>query len=130
MDGQKPAPMKANYEAEIIEHEVWVAVQDDVITGYLVLIPGQSALALDNLAVDPLFQSQGIGRGLLAFAEERASAAGYDRIALYTNAVMVENQRLYERLGYIETGRRSEQGFSRVFYEKDLQSEDRQGLAC
>ena len=33
---------------------------------------------------------------------------------------MVENQRLYERIGYVETHRAKEHGFARVFYEKVL----------
>lgn len=33
---------------------------------------------------------------------------------------MVENQRLYERNGYVETHQAYEHGFSRVFYDKAL----------
>jgi hypothetical protein len=42
------------------------------------------------------------------------------RVRLYTNALMVENQRLYESLGYVETGRSHEHGHDRVFYAKLL----------
>ena len=54
------------------------------------------------------------------YAEQRALAAGHDRISLYTNAAMVENQALYERIGYVETRRADDNGFARVFYEKTL----------
>lgn len=33
---------------------------------------------------------------------------------------MVENQRLYERHGYVETHQADEHGFGRGFYAKDL----------
>jgi ribosomal protein S18 acetylase RimI-like enzyme len=62
----------------------------------------------------------GIGGQLLALAEERAHLVGRDVVRLYTHVSMVENQRLYERAGYVETGRRSEDGLVRVFYEKHL----------
>jgi hypothetical protein len=31
---------------------------------------------------------------------------------------MTENQRLYEGLGYVQTARRTDDGFDRVFYAK------------
>ena len=36
------------------------------------------------------------------------------------HVTMVENQALYERVGYVETARTTEHGFTRVFYEKRL----------
>jgi hypothetical protein len=41
-------------------------------------------------------------------------------VTLYTNEAMVENRRLYARLGYAETGRRVEDGYRRVFFRKRL----------
>jgi hypothetical protein len=35
---------------------------------------------------------------------------------------MVENLRLYPTLGYAETGRREEDGYRRVYFEKSLDS--------
>ncbi|MBV9831109.1 MAG: GNAT family N-acetyltransferase, partial [Marmoricola sp.] len=61
-----------------------------------------------------------MGRALLTLAEDRARAQGHARLRLFTNAAMVENQRLYERLGYVETHRAEDRGFARVFYEKAL----------
>jgi hypothetical protein len=39
---------------------------------------------------------------------------------LYTNEVMTENQAIYAHLGYRETARRTEDGYHRVFMEKEL----------
>lgn len=36
--------------------------------------------------------------------------------------LMVENQRLYERVGYVETQRATERGLTRVFFERRLAS--------
>ena len=36
------------------------------------------------------------------------------------NAAMTENLTLYPRIGYVEVARRSEDGFERVYFTKDL----------
>lgn len=118
--GLRPGPMDADYRAAIEHDETWVAEADGTIAGFLVLVPRSDHLLLENVAVRPGFQGRGLGRRLLALAEERAGHHGLDMIRLYTHAVMVENQLLYERLGYVETGRRTDAGFDRVFYEKGL----------
>jgi hypothetical protein len=56
----------------------------------------------------------------MAFAEARAHALGLGVLRLYTNAAMSENLRFYPALGYRETGRRRQEGFDRVFFEKRL----------
>ena len=64
-------------------------------------------LLLDNIAVSPTRQGSGLGRRLLAFAEDEALRRGYYEIRLHTHQTMVENQRLYTSIGYEETGRGS-----------------------
>ena len=61
-----------------------------------------------------------IGRLLMAVAEDHARTTSKEAVRLYTNAVMLENARLYEHLGYVEVGRRMQDGFDRVFFEKEL----------
>ncbi len=84
------------------------------------LLPAPDYLLLDNIAVAPEHQGQGLGRRLLAFAETEARRRGYREIRLYTHRTMVENQRLYAAIGYEETGRGSEAGYDRVFMRKRL----------
>ena len=57
---------------------------------------------------------------LVAHAETLAAGAGLEAVELYTNQDMTENLRLYPRLGYVETGRRSEDGYRRVYFRKAL----------
>jgi ribosomal protein S18 acetylase RimI-like enzyme len=45
-------------------------------------------------------QGRGFGRRLLSLAQEIAAEEGFPALRLYTNALMVENIRLYETLGY------------------------------
>jgi ribosomal protein S18 acetylase RimI-like enzyme len=116
--GREPAPMTADYEALIDAGEVWVARAGEDVAGVLVLRPQPPALLLENIAVDPGRQRQGLGRGLMAFAEDRARAEGLAEVVLYTNERMTENLRFYPALGYAETGRAVQDGFARVFYRK------------
>ena len=86
----------------------------------LVLEDGPECFLLDNIAVRPDRQGRGFGRMLLDFAEAEAVRCGWDKITLYTNAVMVENIAIYTARGYVETARRREKGFDRVYMEKRL----------
>lgn len=119
--GRKPAPMLADYPAQIAAGEVHVACDDDgTLQGFIVLVPGAEAMLLENVAVRPEAAGRGLGRALIAFCEAEARARGLARVTLYTNAKMVENLSIYPRLGYLETDRRQEDGFSRVYFEKLL----------
>lgn len=119
-EGVRPPPIDADYAADVRDDEVWVAESDGSIAGFLVLVPAADHLLLQNIGVHPDVQGRGVGRMLLELAEERAAAHGVAAIRLYTHAVMVENQALYERIGYVETERRSEGPFDRIFYEKRI----------
>lgn len=68
----------------------------------------------------PTAQHKGLGRTLIAFAEDRARRQGYRRILLYTNLMMTPNLTFYPTLGYKEKARRTEHGFQRVWFEKAL----------
>jgi ribosomal protein S18 acetylase RimI-like enzyme len=57
-------------------------------------------LLIENVAVLPQHQGRGLGRRLLALAEDLARDHGHAEIRLYTNKLFVENIALYRRLGY------------------------------
>jgi len=116
--GREPAPMTADYAALIGAGEVWLARADDEVAGVLVLRPQPPALLVENVAVAPGHQGRGLGRALMAFAEDHARAEGLGEVVLYTNERMTENLRFYPALGYVETGRGVQDGYARVFYGK------------
>jgi GNAT superfamily N-acetyltransferase len=120
--GHPPAPMAADYGELIAKGEVWVGDDDGRIVGVLVIRPSGDVLELENVAVEPARQGLGHGRALIAFAEQRALELGLAAIELYTNEAMVENLRLYPQLGFVETGRRVEDCYRRVFFRRDLDS--------
>jgi ribosomal protein S18 acetylase RimI-like enzyme len=123
MGGQRPGPLDADYAAAVETAETWVARVDGPPVGFLVLADDprdDDVLVLENVAVLPAHTGVGIGRALLERAEDRALARGRRRIRLFTHVTMVENQALYERIGYVESHRGGEDGSTLVFYEKVL----------
>ena len=118
--GKRPAPMDADYAALIDAGLVTVAESEGRVVGILVLVPMPDHLLVENVAVDPAVQGSGLGRRLMAHAEDEARARELSELRLYTNEKMVENVAWYPRLGYRETERRDEHGFARVFFSKRL----------
>ncbi|KAI6368808.1 hypothetical protein MCOR25_004551 [Pyricularia grisea] len=141
--GKEPGPMLEDYGALVTQGKVTVCTSgqpvaaaasasgrgdeeeqnhDREILGLLVLVPqtAEGAMLLDNVAVAPRAQGQGVGKLLMSFAEDRARQEGLSAVKLYTHVLMTENISLYGRLGYRETGRVSEKGFDRVYMEKKL----------
>ena len=120
--GTAPGPMLDDYAARIAADQVWVAEDGDQIAGVLVLENGPDCFLLDNIAVRPDRQGSGLGRQLLDFAEAEAVRCGWNKITLYTNALMAANIAIYAARGYNERARRTEKGFDRVYMEKELGS--------
>ena len=118
--GRPPAPMTADYAQAVHDGHVWVAVEDSEIVAFIILVPQQGFLLLENVAVQPAAQRRGIGAQLLALAEDQAQLLGLREIQLYTNEAMVENLAYYPRHGYIESSRAEQDGFRRVFFRKRL----------
>ena len=120
--GREPAPMTADYASLVAAGEVWVGETRGRVLGVLVIRASDDVLQLENVAVDPADQGLGHGRALISFAESHARERSLTAVELYTNEAMAENIELYPRLGYIETGRRLEDGYRRVYFRKTLDS--------
>ena len=119
--GREPMPMTADYDRAVREHQIWLLDDAAGLAAVIELKPcGGGELSIENIAVNPARQKSGIGRKLMAFAEEEARRQNCDQISLYTNEKMVENIALYTRLGYVETERRQVGSYARVFMRKGL----------
>lgn len=117
---REPAPLHADYEALIARGVVYVLVTEAEVRGVLVMMPEHRSLFVENVAVDPRFQGQGLGQKLMAFVEQQARNEQLPEVHLYTNEVMTENLRFYQKLGFEEEGRRVEDGYHRIFLRKRL----------
>ena len=118
--GRAPRPMLADYHQIVREDQVWVMCRADRVAAVLVLSAKPDHLYIFNVAVDPADQGRGLGKSLIAFAEEEARRQGLGALALHTNETMVENIALYQALGYEETSREPVQGTDVVTMRKSL----------
>ena len=118
--GREPAPMAADFAAEIAAGRVVVIEAAGAVAGYMIAWPEADAYFIDSIAIDPAAQGQGLGRLLMDHAAREARRLGRAAIRLYTNVAMTENLSLYAHLGFVETHRATEQGFDRVFMRRDL----------
>lgn len=116
--GREPPPLRQDFPADIAEGACWVA--GDPPDGYVVAREKAGDWLLENVAVAPRARGTGLGRALIGFAEAEGARRGFARIVLYTHAKMTRNLDLYPRLGYRQTGRRTEAEMNRVFFEKAL----------
>jgi GNAT superfamily N-acetyltransferase len=97
--------VEIDYEDEIAFYPVWVAVSSGEIAGGLILMFEDDYTTIANIAVHPDYQGQGLGRGLMAFAENEARSRGYQEMHLVTHVLLPENVLFYLKLGWTESSR-------------------------
>ncbi|MBV1942022.1 GNAT family N-acetyltransferase [Streptomyces sp. BV286] len=119
--GVVPQPMRADHAADIGQGRVFVTGRP--VTGLVVIRvirAPEAHLFLDSVAVHPDAHGRGVGRRLLTFVETRARALDLPEVRLHTNAMMWENQRIYQKYGYELVERRTEGPYDRLHYRKRL----------
>ena len=118
--GREPAPMVADYDADVRAGRIVVLEVEGGVIGYLVAWPQDDAYFIENLGIDPNLQGRGWGRSLIDHAATAAKDLGLSALRLYTNAAMIENLSMYAHLGFVETHRVAEDGFNRVYMRLNL----------
>lgn len=99
--GREPLPMRVDYVEALAKHRFDLLHEDGVLVALIETERNDDHLLIVNVAVTPTHQKRGLGRRLLAHAEALAQQESFRTVRLYTNARMVENIALYERLGYV-----------------------------
>ncbi|QOG01653.1 GNAT family N-acetyltransferase [Flavobacterium sp. MDT1-60] len=80
--------------------------ENDQIIGSVLLVEKQHQLYLGMLTVSPELQNSGIGKKLLAEAENHAKSLGLSSIIMTVISVREELIAWYKRHGYVDTGER------------------------
>ena len=112
--------MTADFAAEVAAGRVVVIETAGSVPGYMIAWPESDACLIDNIAIDPARQGQGLGRQLMDHAVGEAKRRRLSAIRLYTNAAMTENLSMYTHIGFVETHRAVEKGFDRVYLRWSL----------
>ena len=116
--GRLPLQMQVDHRKAIAEHQVWVVEHNREIVAVLELVHGKDHLLLENIAVRPSHQRQGLGHQLMSFAEAETVRQRFGEIRAYTPAAFTENLALYKSLGYDETRREDRDGLKLVHLTK------------
>ena len=115
-----PAPMLDDYSSLVGDRVVSVATVDGHLVGAIVMWAESDHWYIDNIAVDPGKQGEGIGTTLLSWAGHCARGAGRSELRLYTNEAMVDSAAYYPRRGFTETHRAVEHGYNRIYFTTDV----------
>jgi ribosomal protein S18 acetylase RimI-like enzyme len=113
--GHMPAPMTADYDADVAAFRAVVIQVREELCGYMISWPEADGYFIENIGIDPRYQGQRLGRRLIEYAVSEARRCGLNALTLYTNEAMTENLAMYAHFGFIETHRISEIGFRRVY---------------
>ena len=103
----------------------WIADTDGERVGCVFLVAKSRTVAqLRLLLVEPSARGLGLGTRLVDECTQFARAAGYRKIILWTNSVLVDARRIYERAGYQLTSEEPSRMFGQdlvgQYWEKTL----------
>lgn len=100
MLGVEPLPLMVPTATVLGRYETWLLEPDGHLDGALALDPQPADLTIWSVSVDPARQNAGIGRTLLAAAEQRARDLGLSTMRLFTGEKLAKNIEWYRRRGY------------------------------
>ena len=118
--GREPLPMQVDYSQAVAEHRFDLIEIDGKLAALMETIDQGDHLLIENLAVSPDRQGNGLGKKLLAHAETIAVELGYNCLKLFSNKAFTSNIQLYLKFGYeIEREEPFREGFT-VYMQKFL----------
>ncbi|MBP5215268.1 MAG: GNAT family N-acetyltransferase [Alphaproteobacteria bacterium] len=96
-----------------------VEMLDNKLLGGLILAPiDDEKIRMMQVAVDTIYQGEGVGQELVKYAEKRAKEAGYKQIIMHAMLFVVN---FYEKMGYKAEGEAfDEQGITFMKMVKNL----------
>ena len=121
MDGVIDPPSSAHrltpqsLAQKAVDETCFLAVDDGTILGCVFCkVEQPDCLYIGKLAVAPSAQGQGLGRKLVAAAEDHAKALGLTRLRLETRIELIRNHAAFGRLGFAKTAENRHAGFNRT----------------
>ncbi len=92
----------------------FAVIEKGRLIGCVFLKPEPGSLYIGKLAIAPASQGKGIGRRLLAVAEEIARESGLPALRLETRIELAGNHATFARWGFARTAENSHPGFDRI----------------
>ncbi len=103
------APWSLNGFLQELENpvaQIWALMSDKVLLGYLCFWTVREEMQLLDLAVHPAHRGRGHGSLLLTKMIDHALSKGISRIWLEVRVSGSSARKLYEKFGFVESGRR------------------------
>ena len=116
--GREPLPMTADYAVAVRIHRFDLLEHDGRLVALVETIIHADHLWIENLAVSPAHQGQGLGRRLLRHAESLARTLGHAEVRLATNQAFEGNLGYYERAGFTIAERKPFRGGTAILFRK------------
>lgn len=95
----------------LTKNRLFLALKGGKLAGAVFAAVKGDAVYLDRLSVDPHARGLGIARRLIDAVEEHARESGAARVTLGVRLALTQNISFFERLGFVETGRKAHAGF-------------------
>ncbi len=121
--GREPLPMVADYAAALQDHIIELAIEAGEMRGLIEMVEKPDCLLIENVAVSPSYQGQGLGSALLRHAEKWADTLGLPSLRLYTNQKFQSNIAFYERFGFGVESTEPFKGGWTVYMRKSLEKD-------
>lgn len=118
MDGRIDPPSSAHaltvdsLRQKASEEIAFGVISGGELLGCVFLRPEPNCLYIGKLAVAPASQGTGIGRQLIAIAEETARSLSLPTLRLQTRIELTENHEIFAAWGFVEAGRSAHAGFA------------------
>lgn len=118
--GREPLPMTVDYAEAVRAHRFDLLHREGRLVALIETVAHPDHLFVENLAVSPSFHGQGLGRHLLAHAEQVAIALGHREVRLLTNAAFDGNVWFYRGAGYAVDREEPFRGGTAVYLSKRI----------
>ena len=92
--GKLPAPMNAYFSGHVLKGTVFITQSEknrDSVLGYAIVLQRDGEWLLDNMAVSPEAQGQGVGSALTVACKTFLQKRGVQRYHLHTDEAMEQN---------------------------------------
>ncbi len=93
------------------EEKLYIAWHKTQLIGCVFIREQQDLMYVGKLAIKPGYQGLGIGKQLMAYAENYAKNCGFSELELQVRIELIENQQTFKRMGFVEIGHTTHVGF-------------------
>ncbi|MEE6449591.1 GNAT family N-acetyltransferase [Gottfriedia acidiceleris] len=94
-------PSKEMVDNYIQKSNIFELIDQNLLVGVLVLMENSNEeVEIKNIAIDPAFQGQGVGKNLIQYGINESKKLGFSKISICTGNSSIYQLALYKNLGF------------------------------